>query len=815
MRVLSTFAMIAALTTLPGCPGQIGEPDDDDTTTGEVEGDEAGECDDGVDNDQDGYADCEDSGCADAVMCVDADGDGWTVEDGDCDDDDPGVYPSADEIPCDEVDNDCDPDTGDEPDEDGDGFTACEDCDDGDPDVHPDATEETCDGADNDCDPATEDAPDGDGDGWSLCEDCDDGDPSVSPGAEEQTCDGVDNDCDPATEDAPDGDGDGHASCADCDDGNADVYPGAYEECDGLDTDCDGSIPLGELDNDGDGYVSCGGPLGDPDCDDLDPNIYPGATELCDGADGDCDGQLPGDEADADADGWMDCDGDCDDLDPLQYPGADEYCNAEDDDCDGTVDEDDALDVAVWYEDTDGDGYGEPATVDVDCVQPQGFADNGLDCDDGDAAVHPGTDEVPCDGVDNDCDPTTLDGEDADGDGHDECSDCDESDGETYPGATELCDGVDNDCDGTVPVDEDDGDGDGWRICGGDCDDSDVTTYPAAPELCDNVDNDCDGTLDDGVADDLDGDGLSACDGDCDDGDADTHPGAAEVCDGIDNDCDGALPGDEADLDGDGWSTCDGDCDDGNDSMSPGAVEVCEDGIDSDCDGIDPLCLYEDAWALDFDGADDYVDLGDHADFDQLSDELTIEAMIWPDAGASAYSKPILSKRLRLSGVGETTGFGLYYWSFADANQHSVKVTLNTDAGSHHEYSSSGGIVPQEWTHVTTVYDGTSVLVYLDGQLDTQAIVTGAIQPNDDPLEIGSRSDAGGYFFDGLISQVRLWNRALEASEVEQQFLLPGSVDPAGLIGDWHIESGAGTLLLDSSVQGHDGTIHGATWSPI
>ncbi len=534
---------IGALAVLVGCPGEIGEPDDDDTTLGEVEGDEAGECDDGVDNDQDGYADCEDSGCADAVMCADADGDGWSIQDGDCDDDDPSVHPGADETPCDEVDNDCDPATGDEPDADGDGFTACEECDDGDPDVNPDATEETCDGADNDCDSSTEDAPDGDGDGWSLCEDCDDEDPGVSPGADEQTCDGVDNDCDPATEDETDADGDGHSSCTDCDDGNADIYPGAYEECDGLDTDCDGSIPLGELDNDGDGYVSCGGPLGDPDCDDLDPNIYPGATELCDGADGDCDGQLPGDEADVDADGWMDCDGDCDDLDPLQYPGADEYCNGEDDDCDGTMDEDDALDVAVWFEDTDSDGYGDPAAIDVDCEQPQGFVDNGEDCDDGDATVNPGAEEVSCDGVDNDCDGEVDDSQsdDEDADGHTPCDgDCDDGDADSYPGAPEICDGVDNDCDGSVPADEGDGDGDGWWGCDGDCDDGDASTYPGAPELCDNADNDCDGTPDDGVSYDLDGDGLSACDGDCDDGDSDVHPGADEGWyDGVDSDCDG------------------------------------------------------------------------------------------------------------------------------------------------------------------------------------------------------------------------------------------------------------------------------------
>ena len=114
---------------------------------------------------------------------VDNDGDGVPESEGDCDDDDPTVFPAD---LCGGIDLDCD---GDADDVDGDGSTPCEgDCDDGDADVFSGATE-ACNGVDDDCDGLIDESADSDGDGFTLCEgDCDDGDSAVFPGV---------GDCDP------------------------------------------------------------------------------------------------------------------------------------------------------------------------------------------------------------------------------------------------------------------------------------------------------------------------------------------------------------------------------------------------------------------------------------------------------------------------------------------------------------------------------------------------------------------------------------------------------------------------------------------
>ena len=449
-------------------------------------------------------------------------------------------------------------------------------------------------------------------------------------------CPGPGKPLDTSTPTWADADGDGYDERSDCDDQAAEVYPGADELCNGRDDDCDGFVDTDDpglvdggvfyADSDGDGY-------GDP-----------GATVAA------C--RAPS--------GYVVDDGDCDDEDPSVHPAADEQCNGVDDDCDGSID--DGLTSSTWYPDRDSDGYGDSTAGIEACEAPGEYIAEAGDCDDGDAAVHPGATEL-CNGVDDDCDTEIDEGldwvvwyADVDLDGYGDpdlaleacaqpsghvarAGDCDDSDGAVSPAATEVCDGLDNDCDGLVDSDDDSVTGSAiWYS------DSDGDSYGDASSITEAC-SQPPGTVADAT--------------DCDDSDAAINPGATELCNGVDDDCDGSVDVGAVDIitwyaddDGDAYGDATDsvtacyapsgyvadatDCDDTDATVYPGASEYCN-GQDNDCDGVaDNGALDMSTWYADADG-DAYGDASTTIIGCTLPTGYVADATDCDDADATVY----------------------------------------------------------------------------------------------------------------------------------------------------------------------------------
>ncbi|MFA5945356.1 MAG: putative metal-binding motif-containing protein [Patescibacteria group bacterium] len=432
----------------------------------------------------------------------------------------------------------------------------------------------------------------------------------------------------------------------DCDDTQAGIYPFAPETCNGKDDGCDDIIDnaLGytdfHADKDADSFGSatdivnsCAQPANyvnnqnGVDCDDAHASAHPGGTEVCDALDNNCNGTA--DEGlgcnafyftDADKDSYGNpvtahtiavagdvTNGlDCDDANVLRNPGKVEVQgNGLDDDCDdGTSDN-----PGKFCRDFDNDGVGDELYGTRTTAQA-GYVASCDDCRDDLNPVHPGAIEVIGDEVDNDCNPVTKDTvttgtyyADKDGDTYGDKSvvvtvatpgyvvdstDCNDNDKTAHPGATEVVgDGVDQDCSG-FEVCFLDNDSDKFRDTSG--------------QLYNSNDLDCVDTREAGI-------GVPTTD--CDDNDPTINPNVTEVigdqkdqnCDGkevcyLDIDQDGfrfiGSPNDTYDSNTDvdcldkfeaSAATPATDCAEIDKNIHPGAMEIPADGIDQNCDG--------------------------------------------------------------------------------------------------------------------------------------------------------------------------------------------------------------------------------------
>jgi parallel beta-helix repeat protein len=99
-----------------------------------------------------------------------------------------------------------------------------------------------------------------------------------------------------------------------------------------------------------------------------------------------------------------------------------------------------------------------------------------------------------------------------------------------------------------------------------------------------------------------------------------------------------------------------------------------------------------------------------------------------------------------------------------------------------------------QWHHVGFVYDGKSNYLYVDGEVDATERSTGQINVSSYPLWIGDNSQAPGMFWNGLIDDVMIFNRALRQMEI--QVIMQGEKFPYA----FNPDPANGAILTDTNV---------------
>lgn len=242
--------------------------------------------------------------------------------------------------------------------------------------------------------------------------------------------------------------------------------------------------------------------------------------------------------------------------------------------------------------------------------------------------------------------------------------------------------------------------------------------------------------------------------------------------------------------------------------MDEAAANTCSGGVNDSCDSSGNVL--DGAWngnatsangkfgnGIIYDGSSAYVTVADTAILEP-ADEYTASVWVNPTGDYSDYnvllSKGTSSGRSYYIDLRSTTGY-VYANSLINNTQYAVSSDFSLDAGT--------------WSFILLSYDGSTLRLYINGELVDSVSANGPVTYNSYGLGLGRWHSSNGDYLSGSLDEVRIYNRALSEGEVRSLYnWAPGPV------GYWDFNENTGTTANDRSGNGNTGTLtNSPTWS--
>lgn len=205
--------------------------------------------------------------------------------------------------------------------------------------------------------------------------------------------------------------------------------------------------------------------------------------------------------------------------------------------------------------------------------------------------------------------------------------------------------------------------------------------------------------------------------------------------------------------------------------------------------------------ALNFE-SESKVDCGNDPSIQLSGTEITLEAWVYPtNFGGSVNDNNIINKEQN----GFNSDFGYMIRCGDDG-----KINFNLGDGSWNELTApQGSLVLNQWQHVAATYDGTNMVIYVDGvQVASQAEST-TFDSGNTNLTIGNWSNTNGRAFEGSIDEARVWSISKTASEIQNNMQRCLTGTETGLQAYYRMQDAPGsTTLTDQTANGNDGTLN-------
>jgi beta-galactosidase len=171
------------------------------------------------------------------------------------------------------------------------------------------------------------------------------------------------------------------------------------------------------------------------------------------------------------------------------------------------------------------------------------------------------------------------------------------------------------------------------------------------------------------------------------------------------------------------------------------------------------------------DGSEDTgILVGDKSNLEGL-EQLTVAA--WVKTSNPSGNRSIVAKHFR-----EDPPPSYILRTYHDDNSGRVSFGVKTGSSGRllsNEIISSKTIADGQFHFVVGTYDGAEMKLYVDGEAEASKSLSGIIQDSEYPVVIGNAGTAQGEIaprpsFDGLIDDVRIYDRALSTNEVQALF---------------------------------------------
>ena len=207
--------------------------------------------------------------------------------------------------------------------------------------------------------------------------------------------------------------------------------------------------------------------------------------------------------------------------------------------------------------------------------------------------------------------------------------------------------------------------------------------------------------------------------------------------------------------------------------------------------------------SLNFNGSTQAVDCGTGSRFD--IDQIAISAWVRLDSGLTNFQM--------IGGVRNTNN-GILPYMLSQHNNSKFRFLVNQSSDSAYKIIySNDDVVLNTWYHVMGVADGSSVKMYVNGDLQTdQTTYDGTITSPTQNFNIGRQPSQAIYYLDGQISNVAVFNTGLSQSQVQTIYNngTPEASISHSPVSWWKLDNTT-TGLIDNGSASNNGTNIGTT----